>query len=133
MEIDEILKKYKLQKTKCRIEILNIFFDSEIAVSEEDIMKSVNGKFNKTSIYRTLNILTEKGIIHKIFSDFKHTKYSLSIDNQCDAYVHFECKKCNSIYCMNIKEFQKPKLPNGYAELEVNVLIQGICKKCNKK
>jgi Fur family ferric uptake transcriptional regulator len=128
---NQILKQNHLQITECRLEILNVFLNSEIALSEEDIMLQVNKKFNKTSIYRTLNTFTEKGIIHKVITDLKQTKYSISQKNENLNHIHFECKKCYSIYCLNKTEINQPQLPEGFNNEEINVLILGICKKCN--
>jgi len=128
----QILEKNNLQKTECRIDILQIFLQNDIALSEEKIMQLNQNKYNKTTIYRTLNIFTEKGIIHKIITTNNVAKYSLSLQNSGNKHLHFECKDCKSVYCLKNSEISNLILPDGFSEVELNFLVFGVCKNCNK-
>jgi len=131
MIIQELLIENSLQQTECRINVLELLINSETALSEEDIMQKIDRKFNKTSIYRTLNTFKEKGIIHRIITDLNISKYSISKKNMTENHIHFECKKCNSVYCFAEYGINKLTIPEGFENKDSNILIKGICKKCN--
>jgi len=127
----EILQKNNLQKTECRLDILQFFLQNDIALSEEKLMQLNENKYNKTTIYRTLNTFTEKGIIHKIITNNNVAKYSLSVENLSSKHLHFECKNCKSVYCLKNSEISNLNLPDGFSEMEFNFLVFGVCKNCN--
>lgn len=129
---NKILSDNLLQKTECRKKVLKVLQSSETALSEDEILSKIDKKFNKTSVYRTLNTFSEKGIIHRIITDMNVAKYSLSKNNMPDNHIHFECKKCCSVYCFPEYGINNLKLPEGFEKEDSNILIVGICKKCKK-
>mgnify|MGYP006282027305 FL=1 len=91
---------------------------------------------NKTTIYRNLNSLSEKGIIQRIISGGS-LKYKLNnslLDNKnSPEHVHFQCTVCNRVICMEELKIQDYDLPGGYDKIENQFLIIGTCKDCNEK
>jgi Fur family ferric uptake transcriptional regulator len=65
-EIRDLLKKNQLSITESRQRILGLFLKSDGALSHADIEKRIADGIDRVTIYRTLQIFEEKGIIHNI-------------------------------------------------------------------
>lgn len=76
----------------------------------------------------------EHKIIHKIVVDNQLVKYA--IDNAMshkDEHAHFYCNVCNALQCMDNVPVEKYALPDGYSDVETEVLIKGTCANCKKQ
>lgn len=131
---DNVLKDFNLRATPNRKEILKLFLDRSYALSHGDIEKEIENSLDRVTVYRTLKTFLDKGLIHKVLDDSGGIKYALC-NEACTAaehhhnHVHFKCTACGQTYCLNI-EVPSVKLPKGYQEDEINLLIQGKCKQC---
>jgi Fur family transcriptional regulator, ferric uptake regulator len=65
-DINEILRKNQLSVTDSRKSILDLFLNSNGALAHADIEKQTNEKFDRVTVYRTLQAFMEKGLIHTI-------------------------------------------------------------------
>ena len=132
---DKLLKTHKLRTTSSRAAILSLFFNQHHALSYSDIEKEVSSSYDRVTVYRTLKSFLDKGVIHKVLDDSGSLKYALCNDH-CSTiehhhdHVHFKCTKCGQTSCLDGVEVPTLKLPKGYKANEVDVLIQGICNKC---
>lgn len=132
----EILKKNRLRSTGCRRAVLKKFMTSSHALSHPDLEKSLNNQFDRVTIYRTLSSFLEKGIIHKIPDDTGGVKYALCSEEcvsefHTDNHVHFKCIKCGVTQCIDQSRIPSITLPEHFTVTEVNLLVSGICDKCN--
>lgn len=129
METKQLLNNNKLSITEGRLNILNIFLQSKVGLSETDIRDKLQRKTDRATIYRTLKIFRETGIIHPVSAEGSATKYVLK--KEPIEHLHFKCTKCGNITCLADIEISGYNLPNGYTKLESNFLIIGICNECN--
>ncbi len=137
-DIKNILKEYDLRNTSCREEILDIFLQKNFALSHSDIEANVHEDFDRVTVYRTLKTFLDKGLIHKVLDDEGVTKYALckekcSHTEHHHEHVHFKCTECGQTNCLDNVQIPVIALPNGYNLKETSLLMQGICKICNKK
>ena len=134
MNPKETLKSSKLSFTSHRLELLKILSNCTQAISEKELEVLMNGSCNRTTIYRNLNSLVEKKIIHRILSE-ESIKYKLIASKIESAkksdHVHFDCKRCNSTFCFEELTVQDYKLPEGFTKIENQFIIFGICKNCS--
>src|SRR5882762_10103215 len=103
--IDAILKKNQLSITGGRRKILELFFQQDGALSHSDIEKKAGEKFDRVTVYRTLQIFLEKGLIHNIPTADNSIRYALCKDNcsgghHQDDHVHFVCSACGNTTCL---------------------------------
>jgi Fur family ferric uptake transcriptional regulator len=132
---DEILKDFRLRSTISRSAILELFIHNDHALSYSDIEKEVAAAFDRVTVYRTLKTFLDKGVVHKVLDDGGSLKYALCNDH-CSTlehhhdHVHFKCTKCGQTNCLEEVEVPTIKLPKGFKANEVNLLIQGLCNKC---
>jgi Fur family transcriptional regulator, ferric uptake regulator len=125
----EILENCGLSKTKSRMDILLVFLTHPVALSEKEIQMELKSKYDRATIYRTLNTFSESGIIHLVINEGGQSKYLLR--KQPEDHLHFKCNVCDTIVCMTDIALPEYHLPEGFTKMETNFLIKGICKKCN--
>lgn len=135
-DIKEILKRNQLSVTASREKILHLFLEESGALAHGDIEKKAGEKFDRVTVYRTLQVFVEKGIIHTIPTSDNSIRYALCKDNceqghHHDHHIHFVCNVCNSTYCLDDIVTPDIKLPKGYSSTHIEVVAEGVCKKCN--
>lgn len=135
MQADVLLKKSGLSVTGGRKKILQLFLEQPGALAHGDIEKKAGEKFDRVTIYRTLQVFVEKGIIHTIPTSDNSIRYALCRD-ECieghhhDHHIHFVCEKCNNTYCLDDVMTPEIRLPKGYTASHVEMVVEGICKNC---
>lgn len=134
-EIFDILRKNQLSVTDSRKKILELFLGSGNAMAHMDIEKKTGEKFDRVTVYRTLQTFMEKGIIHTIPTSDNSIKYALckeecSEGHHHDNHVHFICEECGSTYCLDEVTIPTIQLPRGYKGKQVNMVVNGICREC---
>jgi Fur family transcriptional regulator, ferric uptake regulator len=129
------LRGKKIKATKARIYIMGILLNSEIALSADYIYEkclSDNISVDLSTVYRTLELLDEKGITEKF--DLGDGRYNFIIKKE--GHMHkIECSMCHKkleIECpMNqIDELIRNK--TGFTPMEHQLFIKGICEDCRK-
>jgi Fur family transcriptional regulator, ferric uptake regulator len=134
-EIKDILKRNNLSVTGSREKILSLFLNQPGALAHGDIEKRAGEKFDRVTVYRTLQTFVEKGIIHTIPSADNAIRYALCKD-QCseghhhDHHIHFVCTNCGNTYCLDDVVTPEVKLPKGYVSSHIEVVVEGVCKNC---
>ena len=132
----DVLRKRNLSITESRKKILSLFLRNNDALAHGDIEAKAGEKFDRVTIYRTLQTFVEKGIVHTIPTADNSVRYALCKDciegHHHDDHVHFVCSVCNSTICLDDIVSPQIKLPEGYIAQNVQVVINGICKNCNE-
>jgi Fur family ferric uptake transcriptional regulator len=133
--VDDILKHNSLSITDSRKKILNLFLHGTGALAHGDIEKKVGEKFDRVTIYRTLQTFMDKGIIHSIPTADNSVHYALCKDDcssgHHDNHVHFVCSTCGNTVCLEEVTVPSIKLPKGFTSTQVEMVVSGICQNCN--
>ena len=133
-----LLKNNQLSVTGSRKKILELFLDSKGALAHGDIEKKTGEKFDRVTVYRTLQIFLEKGIIHNIPTSDNSVRYALC-QSDCteghhhDDHVHFICARCGTVTCLDDVHIPALKLPAGFQVHDCQMVVNGICRDCAKK
>mgnify|MGYP002777855486 CR=1 FL=1 len=132
---ETLLRDNKLRSTHSREAILKLFTKYPHALSYSDIEQEVSSDFDRVTVYRTLKTFLDKGMIHKVLDDGGSLKYALCSEQCHDhvhhhEHVHFKCTRCGQTSCLDEVEVPRVRLPKGYQAQELNLLVQGICGKC---
>ena len=134
--VDEILRRNSLSVTESRKKILNLFMNIHGAMAHGDIERKAGEKFDRVTVYRTLQTFVEKGIIHTIPTTDNSVRYALCKDctegHHHDNHVHFICSKCGTTLCLDDVTVPEMKLPKGFSLNEIEVVAKGICKDCKQ-
>ena len=135
--VDDILRRNSLSVTESRKKILNLFLNVQGALAHGDIETKAGEKFDRVTVYRTLQTFVEKGIIHTIPTTDNSVRYALCKDNcseghHHDNHVHFICLKCGTTLCFEEVVAPEIKIRKGFSINEIEVVIKGICMDCQQ-
>jgi Fur family transcriptional regulator, ferric uptake regulator len=133
--INELLRKNQLSVTGSRKKILELFMVSEGALAHADIEKMTGEKFDRVTVYRTLQSFMEKGIIHTIPTADNSIRYALCKDDcteghHHDDHVHFVCINCHKTICLDSVTVPEVKLPKGFKPNDRQMIVTGLCGEC---
>lgn len=130
-EVIDYLRKHHIRPSNIRIKILKFLLKNRIHPTVEDIYKSLIEEIptlSKTSVYNTLNLFLEKGIVVGIALDQKELRYDINTN----FHGHFKCNKCGIIYDFPIMiSFPNKDQLEGFEITNRDVFFYGSCKECN--
>lgn len=127
--------------------ILDVLSKTEEHLSAEDIYIKIHTKYPNvglTTVYRTLEVLSDLGMVYKLDFGDKKSRYELAEGPKgAHHHHHLVCTECNSVIDYTdfidkeielLRETEKG-LGEKYNFKITNHLIQfyGICKECSAK
>jgi len=117
--------------------IFKILYENSEHLSVENIVdissKYFNRTLNSSTVYRILSSFESLGIIDHIFVDevkrfeliyFKQPHYHLHCQ-ECNKIIEFESIDIHDMFLKNLKNL-------GFEATNFNVIINGVCKDCQK-
>ena len=131
--MENLLKAKKLRITPFRIEVLKVFQNNETAVDLATIESSLGG-FDRITLYRTIKVFIESGVLHEILISGDVKKYALCADScRTEAHkhehIHFLCTVCNETFCLDL--IKMPVISHKSFQISsVEVIAKGICESC---
>ena len=128
-----LLEKTGLRKTPTRIEILSLFLESLKAFSLSDVEVLFGDNCDRSTIFRTLEVLTE-GVLLEKFIDSKGVNVYVSHNHHGNCsknnHFHFKCESCQNVTSL-------PNLPENYMAIlgkhrvkTLNLMVEGTCEDC---
>jgi len=132
--MENLLKRKKISVTPFRERVLSVFAKYSNAIPLSLVEKELK-VYNRITLYRTIKLFLEKGIIHEITLSGEVSNYGICSEN-CDTimhqhrHIHFKCTKCGIIYCVEVDTFPTVTLP-GYKISQLEIQATGLCKNCN--
>jgi len=133
--INDILKRSDLSVTESRRKILELFLNHAGALNHGTIERTIGDEMDRVTIYRTLQVFVDKGIVHTIPTNDNSISYALCKD-QCEAghhhdnHVHFVCDSCGSTTCLDDVTIPEVKLPKGFKPNHAEMVVSGVCVDC---
>jgi len=129
-----LLKNKKLSETPFRKEVLAIFGRHNNAIPLSIVEKELK-QYNRITLYRTIKIFLEKGIIHEITISGEESNYAIcqeecATNNHQHQHIHFKCNRCGIIFCVEVDKFPTIILPEYKIE-QLEIQATGLCKSCN--
>ena len=125
-DIAGLLRRQGIQPTSQRLLITRLLFERCTHLSAEDVYRLVNAadrRVSKATVYNTLGLLTEKGVIREVIADPNRVFY----DPNTSVHHHFydvASGELTDIDAAQIQVTQLPPLPAG-ADLErVDVIVR---------
>lgn len=98
----------------------------------EEILLEINQDLpisSKASVYSTLTVLREVGLVREVLLDEGVTRY----DGRVEPHHHFICEKCHKIRDLDWEAFSDlrwDKLPSGLEAMSYEVTVKGKCDRC---
>lgn len=138
MEIDPvtILESCGIKPTANRILVVK-----ELAKSSRPVnlayLETELCTMDKTSIFRVLELLAEKNMVHVIEDGSRSLKYELcqggANHSFADQHVHFYCDSCKETFCFESVRVPEIDIPAGFRPRAVNYVLKGLCPKCSRE
>ena len=131
--LKKLLDQKGVKPSYQRISVLKYIMEHMDHPSVDTIFKNLVNQIptlSKTTVYNTLNLLTEKGVITALSIDGVEVKY----DYIEIPHAHFKCIMCHKIYDVKLNSdiFKKRSL-KGHKITEAQINLKGICKDCSQK
>lgn len=133
----ELLKAKGMKLTKPRNAILEAVYKTHVHFNVDDLYDNIRKKqkyVSKPTVYRTIPLLLEAGLIKKSFSSNDTDYFEHILGHQ--EHLHLICVQCGKVTELNCEVLEQ-KL-NELAEKEnfqvseKSVIIKGICSDCQK-
>ncbi len=133
-EAENILNAANLNHTKAQVLIIEKLLKTKRPLSREELADQLGrDRPDKTTIYRIIERLCEKNLVHKAFIKGRAAKYELArncTEKQC--HPHFTCTNCGETFCLKdtfvplIKDLKK-----GFVISRQQVRLEGLCSSCS--
>lgn len=141
-DIDFAVEEFKLilnsrsqRITAPRLEVLSILKNNHNPLTISEIHQMTkNNKIDLATIYRTINLFHELGIVNEIDFKDEFKRYELVYDRH--HHHHIVCKKCKRVENVEtciLDELEKFLNKKGYSDISHSLEFFGVCDKCNSK
>ena len=137
MEHKKIFKDYLFERglrlTRVRDIILEAVFATHSHFDAEELYDFVRGKdVSRATVYRTIPLLVDSGLIKKSLFGLNKEKYEHIYGHP--NHFHIICKKCGRVVEQIDKELESSIVKitenNGFDYQDYNLRISGICSLC---
>lgn len=133
MNFKNILQARDLKATSKRIEVLQTIADYGSAMPYSELQKSLEN-FDRVTLYRNINTLMDKGVIHKASTRGQETYYAIcshhcTSEHHNHQHIHFKCTSCKEVSCMEISGNFSIQIPNVQIQ-NIEIEASGICENC---
>ena len=134
-KIEKTLETHKVRPTAMRILIYKFMANNKRAIALSEI-ENAFVKVDRATLSRTIRTFEKSGIVHQIDDGTGIPKYALcevgcNCEVEQDLHLHFHCSKCDETICLTDRKIPHINLPEGYSAESVNLVVKGICYKCN--
>ncbi len=125
-EIIAILRRHHIHPTTQRVIIARVLFAQRIHLSAENIFRLVNSdnrRVSKATVYNTLRLLTDKGVIREVIADPTRIFY----DPNTEPHHHFFDVASGELTDISAEEIHVsglPPLPIGAQLDRVDVIVR---------
>jgi len=125
-QIQTRLQQYGITPTQQRIDIASILFAKPQHLSAEQVLDLVNensAMVSKATVYNTLGLFAEKGLINEVIVDPTKIFY----DSNTQAHYHFyhvDTGKLEDIPASAVTLDHLPELPPGTHQERVDIIIR---------
>ena len=91
---------------------------------------------DRSTLFRTLTLLTEAHLLHDIDDGSGAQKYCvchLDDTRHCEGHVHLTCRVCHRTFCLTNVRIPQVPIPDGFEPEEAEYVVKGICSNCKKR
>src|SRR5688572_26864847 len=125
-QIVDVLRRHGISPTHQRLEIAYALFSRSEHLSAEQVLAAVNDRHSETSkatVYNTLKLFLEKGLIREVIADPSRTFY----DPNTEPHHHFynvDTGELTDIDGAGISVRGLPALPEGMETEGVDIIVR---------
>lgn len=131
-EIYKLLIERGIKPSVQRLAVLSYLLQTKAHPHADDIYLSLLPSMptlSRTTVYSTLKLFAEKGVILSLNHDDKGVRY----DGCTVPHAHFLCNVCNNLYDFPVENIEHKGLPKSFEIQEVQLMYKGLCEDCINK
>lgn len=130
MEIRELLHDKKIKATKPRYKIASVLSESSAPMSLDEIEK-VCDDIDFSSVYRTIKLFLQKGIVTEHYFGEKKAKYHFHNESNHNHFI--KCLKCGKLEeIKNICIIDEVNKRTAFKIIDHYMEFTGLCPNCSK-
>lgn len=130
------LLNFDIKPSPQRLAVMKYLMQFRTHPTVDEIYEALHSSIptlSKTTIYNTLSLFMDEGVIQSVSIDKKNIRYDIDIQ----PHAHFKCKKCHTIIDIPVPKLCEElfSLSDDFKELEiqdVEISLKGVCEKCRK-
>jgi Fur family ferric uptake transcriptional regulator len=145
----KLLRSVGLRTTQARVSVLAALARSRSPLAAAALVEQLGAPIELTTIYRTLETLTKKGLVHRVRgADERAWSYAVGgggpgetmsggakgAGKSSHRHAHFVCARCGRIECLPAvavpPQLGAAKLPERYVMDWAEVVLHGRCAAC---
>lgn len=129
-DVRDLLVSHNIKPSYQRLLIYNHLNRPDQHLSVDQIYRELSPEvptLSKTTVYNTLKLMCEKGIVREINTDHLESRY----ETATDPHGHFKCLSCGEIIDFPLVDV-KMDLPElkGCKVKEIHTTLYGTCHRC---
>ncbi len=129
LEASELLENAGISPSYQRLMVLASLLESDEHPSADALFKQLGSNvpaISRATVYNTLNILVEKGVIRPLHTAGAETHF----DSVYETHGHFFCRECKKIYDIPQQNTETKAEIDGHLVESQELVYTGLCKKC---
>lgn len=125
-DLPSVLRQHGINPTAQRLTIAEILFSKYQHMSADQVLNAVNGKqtsVSKATVYNTLNLFSEKGLIKPVIIDPNKVFY----DSNITAHYHIYNEDSGELLDLDAQTLKisgMPELPENTVENGIDVIVR---------
>ncbi|RVU55231.1 Fur family transcriptional regulator [Anaerosphaera multitolerans] len=139
--IKNVLKENGYKYTHQRAKIYEVFLNNRDShLSTEDVfehLKKDNPEIGIATVYRTLMLFEELGILYKISFDDGLIRYEIKSDDAVHRHHHLICTNCGKVieFKLDLLDELEKKIEKAenFKIIDHNLKFYGYCEKCSNE
>lgn len=129
-KVSSFLLQHNIRPSSQRVRIYHYLYNNKNHPSADQIYLALNPEIptlSKTTVYNTLKLFTEKGIVKKVQIEDHEVRF----DADTIPHGHFKCIGCGNLFDfpINLKLSEEARL-SGFKITEEHFYLKGFCKLC---
>lgn len=129
-KVKTFLESKQVKASYHRLRILEYLMKNRNHPSVDTIYQALSPEIptlSKTTVYNTLSLFTEKGIVSSLTIVNNELRYDLMFE----PHAHFQCSHCNKVFDIPMENelFFTTSVEEHKVE-EIQITFKGLCKDC---
>ena len=133
---EALLRETGVRATPVREAVLGTLLDAGTPLSQKDLAATPGlERVNKVTLYRTLEILANAGIAHRVIGidgEWRFCSHAPEGGRCTGNHPHFLCLNCGRMACLRDQTMPRVNVPEGYDIEGKQLIVYGICPECRE-
>lgn len=134
----QVLRERGLSVTRLRLAIMEALHQSGSVATAAGLLKELRREHqvHKTTVYRNLSALEEAGLLRRVPSEERASRYELTCPHSMPVHPHFTCRSCGRMICLQPVDlsgvWERLTGEHGVEVEQAEVSLTGLCAACRE-